>query len=185
MDHEIELGKLAVVDPSGISGEIVLTNNRAYQHRDSGIFGDNTTIIPYRAITTIRIGWRRAFWPLVLGSILLVLWLLSIVLNLEPLLASIQLPGSIHASAYAHFARYLLVLGGAGLLLLFWFWKRGEIQIMAPTATIGGKPQNHGEARKFCDLLLSIVMRERAMQGEAQEKVAPAKNGTTEEDWRL
>ncbi len=184
MAQEVELGRLAVVDPSGVSAEIVLTNLRVYQNKDSGIFGYNVTIIPYSAITTVRVGWRRAFWVLLAGLIVFVLGLFSVVIDVQSLLLSSQLSGSAQAATYLHFVRYLLLLVGAGLLLVFWFWKRSEVQIMAPTVTIAGRPKNHAEGQRFCDLLLSI-MHEPVTEGAGEEKEAGATKESAEKEWRL
>ncbi len=182
MAQEVELGRLAVVDPSGISAEIILTNLRVYQNSDGGIFGHSVTVFPYNAITAIRIGWRRAFWILLTGLILLALGLFSVVIDVQALLFPRQPSYPSHAATYLYFGRYLILALSAGLLLLFWIWRRSEIRIMTSTAAIGGRPANHAEGQRFCDLLLSIMNepgRERALEE------TPPKKERAEEDWRL
>ncbi len=184
MAQEIELGRLAVVDPSGISAEIVLTNLRVYQDKDSGIFGYSRTVIPYSAITSVRVGWRRAFWVLVVGLILFVFGLFSLVVDLQSLLPPSLLSGRAQAAGYLRLVQYLFLLVGVAVLLVFWFWNRSEVQIVASSVTIAGRPKNHPEGQRFCDLLLSIMSEPSAERGGEDNK-APASKEKADEEWRL
>jgi len=75
MNEGIELGWLRLTDKS----DLVLTTLHVLQHQDRGIFGENHAIIPRKAITTVRISWRRSRGLLVVGTILLVIYLILII----------------------------------------------------------------------------------------------------------
>ncbi|MBI4525654.1 MAG: hypothetical protein HY695_17805 [Deltaproteobacteria bacterium] len=180
MTPEIEIKRLFVVDQSGISGELVLTDVRAYQHKDNGIFGYSTTAVPYRAISGVRVSWRRVFWLFVLGLILFALGIFAIAVDVESLLSSFQFSLVAQTASYVRFLRYVFLLAGIGLLLCFWFWKPAEIQIMTPTTTVGGRPKNYEDARQFCDLLLSLID-EQAAGGAAEEKRETTKDTSATE----
>ncbi|SRR5713226_688702 len=165
MTKEIELGHLAVTDRRGRSGYMVLTNRRVYHQNEGGVFGNSETFIPHQAITSVQIGWRRLWWILVLGVILLAVCGYSIIGGLEPIL------------------QYGLLAGGLILFFLFWFYKTSEIQILSPTASVGGRPEKHEDGRKFCDLLLSVIGEEE--QGKMGESTATSKKKASEAEWRL
>jgi hypothetical protein len=165
MSKEIELGHLAVTDRRGRSSYVVLTNYRVYHQSEGGVFGSSTIFIPHKAITSVQIGWRRVWWILALGLILLGVSIFSFIQGLEPIL------------------QYGLLIGGLAMLLLFWFHKASDLQIISPTATIGGKPDKHDEGRRFCDLLLS-AMEEEAI-GNIEEAITATKKKTPETEWRL
>lgn len=165
MSKEIELGHLAVTDRRGRSSYVVLTNYRVYHQSEAGVFGSNTIFIPHKAITSVQIGWRRVWWILILGLILLGGCIFSFIVSLEAIL------------------QYGLLIAGLAMLLLFWFHKASDIQIMSPTATVGGRPDKHDDGRRFCDLLLA-AMEEEAI-GKIEEAITATKKKTSEAEWRL
>lgn len=165
MSKEIEIGHLAVTDRRGRSSYLVLTNYRVYHQREGSIFGSSKTFIPHKAITSIQIGWRRLWWILALGLILLGGCVFSVIGGFEPLL------------------QYGVLLGSLGMFLLFWFYRASDIEIMSATATIGGKPDKHDDGQKFCDLLLSVLDEEAVEPMEEARTVSKKK--TSEADWRL
>lgn len=165
MSKEIELGHLSVTDRRGRSSYLILTNYRIYHQSEGSVFGSSKVFMPHEAITSVQIGWRRLWWLLILGLILLAGGVFAIVRGLEPLL------------------QYGLLLGSLGMFLLFWFYRTSDIQIMSPTATLGGKPDQYEDARKFCELLLS-VLDEQAL-GEIDETLKPSRKSSSDAEWRL
>ena len=116
-----ELGWLRLSDKS----DLVLTSLHVLQHQDRGIFGESNAIIPRKAITSVRLSWRRSRWLIFLGTILLVICMILTI--------------------------GLIIEGRAWVEAL----RLNEIQIMASTATLGGMPRSYEEADKFCALLVS------------------------------
>lgn len=64
-----ELGWLRLTDKS----DLVLTSLHVLQNQDRGIFGESHAIIPRKAITSVRLSWRRSRGLIFLGTILLVI----------------------------------------------------------------------------------------------------------------
>jgi hypothetical protein len=80
--------------------------------------------------------------------------------------------------------QYGSLLGGIGLWVLFWFYKRNEIRIMAPTETLGGVPQSYEDAQKFCSLMVSGISDQPATSKDNQ-KEETGRPKTPEHDWQL
>jgi hypothetical protein len=110
----------------------------------------------------------------VLGTILLVIY---VILMIGPIIAGPAWDQALTLSSLAmSFIQYGSLSGGLAVYILFWFTKRNEIQIMAPTATLGGTPRSYEEADKFCTLLVS--------EWEDQPRETN-KSETADPDWRL
>jgi hypothetical protein len=173
-----ELGWLRLTDKS----DLVLTNLHVLQHQDRGIFGESHAIIPRKAITSVRLSWRRTLGLIVLGTILLVICMILTIgliiegrawveaLTLSPLALSLMQYGSLS--------------GGIAVYVLFWFTKRNEIQIMAPTATLGGIPRSYEEADKFCALLVSELEDQSGATNKSKSEV-PSRPKAADHEWRL
>ena len=178
MNEEMEVGWLRLRDES----DLVLTNLHVFQRQDKGIFGETQVIIPRKAITTVQISWRRSRGLVVLGTILLVIGLgLMISANVSGLAPEqvLQL-----ASSPVLLIQYGSLLGGICAWVLFWFYKRNEIRIVAPTESLGGVPQSYEEAQKFCSLIVA-GMRDQPAAVKEKQKEAAERSKTAEHDWRL
>jgi hypothetical protein len=144
-----ELGWLRLTDKS----DLVLTTLHVLQHQDRGIFGESHAIIPRKAITSVRLSWRRSRGLIIMGTILLVI---CMILTIGLIIEGRAWVDALTLSPVAmSFIQYGSLSGGLAVYVLFWFTKRNEIQIMAPTATLGGIPRSYEEADKFCALLVS------------------------------
>ena len=185
MNEDIELGWLRLTDKT----QLVLTTRHVFQHQDYGIFGENRTIIPRRAITTVRLGWQRSRWAMFLGFILLVGSLALIIGN------QIKQPNGlpfgidrfiVAAPSTWSLIQYGLLIAALALFALFWFHKRSEIQIVASTGSIGGRPLRYEDAEEFC-LLLFGPSREAvpAAPVAEPESGAEASAKQSDRDWRL
>lgn len=150
MNQEIELRRLRVLDDNRAVSDLVLTNFGVNQRQDRGILGYRETMIPHGAVTTVRIEWKRSQWLLVLGLFLSVLGALSVLMDVRPLI-QVLLGGAERLM----WIQYGLFLGGIGMVLLFWFRKSRNIEIMAPAATIGGRLENYDDGVKFSNRVLS------------------------------
>jgi hypothetical protein len=182
MNDEIELGSLKLADKS----ELILTNLHIFQREQRGIFGERQTIVVRSAITTIRLGWERSKWLAILGTILVAasLALMSgatIAASMGVLSRNQVLDLS---SSAISFVQYSLMIGGIGLFLLFWFDKRPEIQIVAPTETIGGTPRSFEEAQRFCSLFIPKIREQLVIAQRAQQKPT-SKAKATDPDWQF
>jgi hypothetical protein len=182
MDEEIELGSLKLTDKS----ELVATTLHVFQYQNRGIFGESKTVVTRSAITTVQVGWQRSRWLVLLGTIFvlayLILWLGFIITG----------PAAIHwlngilslSSSAVSSIQYGFLIGGSGLLLLFWFDKQAEIQIRASTATMGGTAKSYEEAQKFCALFVSCLSARPAAAKKAVTKVA-IEPRPADRDWKL
>lgn len=182
MNEEIELGWLRLTDKS----QLVLTTRHVFHHQDYGIFGENRAIIPRRAITTVRIGWQRSRWAMLLGFILLVSSLALIIGNQinQPNGITLSSRFFVLSSSTLWLIQYGLLIGGLALIALFWFHKRSEIQIVADSGSIGGRPLSYEDAEDFC-LLLMGAREDSApaeVKAEPEPESAPKK---ADPDWRL
>jgi hypothetical protein len=182
MNDDIELGWLRLTNKS----QLVLTTRHVFQQQDYGIFGENRTIIPRRAITTVRLGWQRSRWAMLLGFILFVSSLALIIGN------QINQPGGIpfstgrFAASPSTFSliQYGLLIAGLALFALFWFHKRSEIQVVASTGSIGGTPLRYEDAEEFC-LLLVGASGDPAPMAPVAEPEPESRRKKSDPDWRL
>jgi hypothetical protein len=173
-----ELGWLRLTDKS----DLVLTTLHVLQHQDRGIFGESHAIIPRKAITSVRLSWRRSRGLLVLGAILLVI---SMILTIGLIIEGRAWVEALTLSPLAmSFIQYGSLLGGIAVYVLFWFTKRNEIQIMAPTATLGGIPRSYEEADKFCALLVSELEDQSGATNKSKSEV-PSRPKAADHEWRL
>jgi hypothetical protein len=173
-----ELGWLRLTDKS----DLVLTTLQVLQHQDRGIFGESHAIIPRKAITSVRLSWRRSRGLLVLGTILLVI---SMILTIGLIIEGRAWVEALTLSPLAmSFIQYGSLLGGIAVYVLFWFTKRNEIQIMAPTATLGGIPRSYEEADKFCALLVSELEDQSGATNKSKSEV-PSRPKAADHEWRL
>ena len=173
-----ELGWLRLTDKS----DLVLTTLHVLQHQDRGMFGESHAIIPRKAITSVRLSWRRSQGLVVLGTILLVIY---VILMIGSMIAGPAWEQALTMSSLAmSFIQYGSLLGGIGVYVLFWFAKRNEIEIMAPTATIGGIPRSYEEADKFCALLVS-ELEDQPRATNKSESEAASRPKAADHDWRL
>jgi hypothetical protein len=173
-----ELGWLRLTDKS----DLVLTTLHVLQHQDRGIFGESHAIIPRKAITSVRLSWRRSRGLLVLGTILLVS---SMILTIGLIIEGRAWVEALTLSPLAmSFIQYGSLLGGIAVYVLFWFTKRNEIQIMAPTATLGGIPRSYEEADKFCALLVSELEDQSGATNKSKSEV-PSRPKAADHEWRL
>ena len=173
-----ELGWLRLTDKS----DLVLTTLHVLQHQDRGMFGESHAIIPRKAITSVRLSWRRSQGLVVLGTILLVIY---VILMIGSIIAGPALEQALTMSSLAmSFIQYGSLLGGIGVYVLFWFAKRNEIEIMAPTATIGGIPRSYEEADKFCALLVSELEDQLRATNKSESEAASSPKAA-DHDWRL
>ncbi len=182
MNEGIELGWLRLTDKS----DLVLTTLHVLQHQDRGIFGESHAIIPRKAITTVRISWRRSRGLLVVGTILLVIYLILIIGSISGSLVGIlswEQALNLSSSAVS-FIEYGLLLAGIGIFVWFWFYKRYEIQIMAPTATLEGIPRSYEEGKKFCSLLVS-ELKDQPRTAKESENEAEGSPKAADHDWHL
>jgi hypothetical protein len=173
-----ELGWLRLTDKS----DLVLTTLHVLQHQDRGIFGESHGIIPRKVITSVRLSWRRSRGLLVLGTILLVI---SMILTIGLIIEGRAWVEALTLSPLAmSFIQYGSLLGGIAVYVLFWFTKRNEIQIMAPTATLGGIPRSYEEADKFCALLVSELEDQSGATNKSKSEV-PSRPKAADHEWRL
>jgi hypothetical protein len=178
MNEGSELGWLRLTDKS----DLVLTTLHVLQQEDRGIFGQSHTIIPRKAITTVRISWQRSRGLLVVGTVLLVAYL---ILMIGSIIAGAAWEQALNLSSSAmSFIEYGSLLAGTGIFVLFWFHKRNEIQIMAPTATLEGIPQSYEEAKRFCSLLAS-ESKDQPRTARKSENEAASNPKAADHDWRL
>jgi hypothetical protein len=106
MKERDELGWLRLTDKS----DLVLTTLHVLQHRDRGIFGKSHVIIPRKAITSVRLSWRRSRGLVVLGTILLVIY---VILMIGPIIAGPAWDQALTLSFLAMpFIQYGTLLGG-------------------------------------------------------------------------
>jgi hypothetical protein len=177
MNQEIELGWLRLTDKS----ELVVTSVHLFQHQNRRIFGESQTVIPRNAITAVRIGWQRSRWLAFFGTILVLTYLAltigSIMTGPEGLVVFNLSSSTITSIQYGS------LLGGIGLLVLFWFDKQTEIEIMAPTTTIGGIAKSYEEAQKFCSIFVPCMN----VQPPAKKTPAKAASGSKpgDRDWQF
>lgn len=146
MSEQIELGWLRLGDKS----DLVLTSLHVFQYKNRGMLGEAKTIVPLRALTTARISWHRSRVLLAAGILLLVV---SLTLVIDSFITGFT--GTSLSFRVASLLQYGSLLGAVGLFVLFWFYKRSEIEIIAPTGTIGGIPKSYHDAQEFCDLIFS------------------------------
>jgi hypothetical protein len=182
MNEEIELGALSLTDKS----DLVLTAVHVFQHQDRGIFGESRAIIPRKAITTVRISWQRSRGLLVLGAILLATFLVFVISSIfagPAGMAPWEQVLNLSSSAVS-LIQYASLLGAIGIFVLFWFYKRNEIQIVALTGTLGGTPRSYEEAKKFCFLLAS-ESRDQQATAKKSENAAASSPATADHDWQL
>ena len=165
MTQEIELARLVMAD----SSNLVLTNQNVYQRTNRGWIGQTTVIIPRAAITSVKLEWRRSLGLLNFGLVLLIV---SVPLQF------LELPFSVPY----YVAPALAVLGVA--LMLLSIVKSKVIQIMAPSAAIGGRPRNYDDAQSFCSLILS-PKNEPPPSSVGNEKTAANKRNPVDSQWHL
>jgi hypothetical protein len=165
MMQEIELARLLMAD----SSNLVLTNQHVYQRTNRGWIGQTNVIIPRAAITTVKLEWRRSLALLNFGLVLL---MVSVPLQF------LELPFSVPY----YVAPALAVLGVA--LILLSIVKSKVIQVMAPSAAIGGTPRNYDDAQRFCSLILSAI-NEQPPSGAGNEKTAANKRDAVNSQWHL
>jgi hypothetical protein len=182
MHDEIELGSLKLADKS----ELVLTNLHIFQNEQRGILGERHTIIARSAISTVRLGWERSRWLAVLGTILLLASLVLIISSTFADSIGVLSRNQIldFSSSAISFIQYSFMVAGIGLFMLFWFDKRLEIQIMAPTGTIGGMPRSFEEAQTFCSLFVPKMREQFAIARQAEQRAA-SKPKATDPDWQF
>ena len=125
--------------------------------------------LPRAAITTVRLEWRRSLGLLNFGLVLLIV---------SAPLQFLELPFSVPY----YVAPALAVLGVA--LLLLSIVKSKVIQVMAPSAAIGGAPRNYDDAQKFCSLILS-AKNDPPPSGVGNEKTAANKRDAVDSQWHL
>ena len=182
MNEEFELGSLRLTDKS----QLVLTTHHVFQHQDYGIFGENRAIIPRHAITTVRIGWQRSRWAMLLGVILLASSLALIVGNLINQPNELTFTSRLFSisSSTLWWFQYGLLVAGLALIARFWFHKRSEIQIGAASGGIGGTPVNYEDAEQFCLLLMGAGKEATPATAKAEREPEEAPQ-TSDRDWRL
>ncbi|MGH7827955.1 MAG: hypothetical protein ACREQ7_22610 [Candidatus Binatia bacterium] len=182
MTEETELGWLRLTAKSNL----VVTTLHVFQHEDRGIFGENQTIIPRSAITTVRIGWQRSHSLVLLGAIFIATYLVLVVSSIMAGPAGISIGNQTvdFSSSTVSFIQYGSLAGGIGLLVLFWFYKRNEIQIMAPSGTLGGTPNSFEEAEQFCSLLVP-GLREPPATAKKANKEAESTRQAADREWHL
>jgi hypothetical protein len=170
-----ELGWLRLTDKS----DLVLTTLHVLQHQDRGIFGESHAIIPREAITSVRLSWRRSRGLIIMGTILLVI---CMILTIGLIIEGRAWVDALTLSPLAmSFIQYGSLSGGLAVYVLFWFTKRNEIQIMAPTATLGGIPRSYEEADKFCALMVSEFEDQPRATNNSKSEVPRMKAA----EWRL
>ena len=178
MNEEIRIGRLSLTDKR----ELVLTLRHVFQHQDRGIFGENHEIIPLHAVTTVRISWQRSRGLVVLGTIFLITFLVLMIGSIVP--EPVRIPEweqTLNLSPFgASLIRYGSLVSGITIFILFWFHKRNEIHITAPTTTLGGIPRSYEEAEKFCFLMVS-AMKDQAATAENE----PSSPKTADHEWKL
>src|SRR4030095_1375953 len=173
-----ELGWLRLTDKS----DLVLTSLHVLQHQDRGIFGESQAIIPRKAITSVRLSWRRSKGLVVLGTTLLVIY---VILIIGSIIAGPAWEQALTLSSLTmSFIQYGSLLGGIGVYVLFWFAKRNEIQITASTTTLGGTPRSYEEADKFCALLVSELEDQPSATNKGENQ-APSRPKEADHEWRL
>jgi hypothetical protein len=182
MNDDIELGWLRLTNKT----QLVLTTRYVFQQQDYGIFGENRTIIPRGAITTVRLGWQRSRWAMLLGFILLVTSLALFLGNHINQSSGIPFStgGFVASPSTLSLIQYGLTIGGLALFALFWFHKRSEVQVVASTGSIGGTPLRYEDADEFC-LLLVGASREPAPTAPVAEPEAESSPSRSDPDWRL
>jgi hypothetical protein len=151
MKEEIEIQRLPMSDGS----DLILTSYASRQDSDRGIFGKLIVTIPHGSVAALKIGWKRSEWVLILGVILAACWGLVAVAAFSgapKFLGTLSISGGV-----LRWGLYGLALLAVALFALFGFWKRREIWIMAPGASIGGAPKNWNDAMAFHEGLYLIL----------------------------
>ena len=181
MNEEIELGWLTLTDKS----QLVVTTLHVFQHIDRGMFGESQTIIPRSAITSVRVGWKRSRWLVVLGTILVLTYLVLTISSMLASRAGVPLVNEVLnlSSSIVSSIQYGALLAGTGLLALFWFDKQTEIHIMAPTAAVGGLAKSYEQAQKFCSLFVAPLSEQPI--SKKSETVTPTHPKAADRDWQL
>jgi hypothetical protein len=180
--EESELGWLNLTDRT----RLVLTSLYVFQHQDRGIFGTSHDIVPLRAITTIRLSWRRSRALVILGAIALLVFLLLTINSLTAGPAErpfVEQFLNLSASTVS-FIEYGALLAAVALFVLFWLYKSHELQITAAGGSVGGSPRSYEEARRFCSLVISELTDHRAPAATLESEPA-AQPQTNDRDWKL
>jgi hypothetical protein len=177
--EEVERGWLKLTNDSNL----VLTSRHVLQYTDRGTLGESRTIIPRHAVTTVRIGWRRSRTLLLLAALLLGAFLLLIFGSLYGSPGWLDLGSLNLSSSTVALIPYLFLIAGVILFLLFWFHERTEIEIAAPSGTIGGVVKNYDEAETFCRFLLAETVEKTTEIPEDSEPATRPK--TAGSDWQL
>lgn len=179
MAEEVERGWLKLTNDSNL----VLTSRHVLQYTDRGTLGESRTIIPRHAVTTVRIGWRRSRTLVFLAALLLGAFLLLIFGSLYGSPAWLDLGSLNLSSSTIAMIPYLFLVAGVIVFVLFWFHQRTEIEIAAPSGTIGGVVKNYDEAETFCRFLLAESVEKTAEAAEDSEPATRPK--TAGSDWQL
>jgi hypothetical protein len=182
MNDESELAWLNLTDKT----RLVLTSLYVFRHQDGGIFGASHEIVPLRAITTIRLSWRRSRGLIVLGAVALLAFL-SLLISAMTAAAGerpfVEQLLNLSASTVS-FIEYGALVAAVALFVLFWLCKSHEVQIMAPNGSVGGTPRSYEEARKFCSLVISELTNHRPAPTSVESEPAVAAQ-PDDRDWRL
>jgi hypothetical protein len=182
MNQESELGWLNLTDNS----KLILTSHYVFQQQDRGIFGESHEIIPLRAITTIRLTWRRSRALIVLGALTLMTFLFLLVSSITAAPGEQPFAEQLFnlSSSTVAFVEYGALLAAIALFVLFWLYKSHELQIMAVSGSVGGAPRSYEEAQRFCSLLISELTDHRAPLGNVENEPAESPQAT-DRDWKL
>jgi hypothetical protein len=167
--QEIEIQRLPMSDGS----DMVLTSYASRQDSDRGIFGKSIVTIPHGSVAGLRIGWKRSEWVLILGVVLAACWGLVAVAAFSgapKFLGTVSISGGL-----LRWGLYGLGLLTAGAFAVFGSWRRRELWIIAPGATIGGAPKNWNDAMAFHEGLY-MILRGVDPENHEQKRAEEAKN---------
>jgi hypothetical protein len=176
--EEIEIQRLPMSDGS----ELVLTNYAARQHSDRGLFGESIVTVPQASIGALKIAWKRSEWALILGVVLAAC---CGILALAVFSAPANFPALAVSDELLRWSLYGAALLAAGSFALFGFWKRRELWIMAPGATIGGVPKNWNDAVAFYEALYSILRGVERQGNETEKPKEAEKQQPSDTGWEL
>jgi hypothetical protein len=182
MDEPIELGWLKLTDKS----ELVVTPLHVIHCQNRGLLGESQTAISREMLTAVRVGWQRSRWLMWLGTILVLVYFVFTIGFIMAGPAGLPLINNTLnlSSSTVSSIQYGALLGGIGMLLLFWFDKQAEIQITASTVSVGGTAKSYEEAQRFCSLLVSCI-RARPAAGKRTAPEITIEPKPVDRDWKL
>lgn len=137
---EVELGGLAIKTLRGNKpARLVLTNHRLFAHLNYGLFGQEYTSVPLRAVEAMFYGWRRQGWLLAA----------AIIAGFATLGAILQPRGGGAAIMFGFIALASFVV--------FWAYRPTAIRFQSGRESLEGRPSSQADAQAFLSLVLNQI----------------------------